>query len=702
MGDNIVINLNNVSRSYGNVKVIEKLNFTINKGTINSLIGSSGSGKTTILKTILGKLKQDDGIVQVFGKEPCEKGSEIPGSSVGYAPQDVCLYNEITIEETLSFFASIHRMPKDEYIKKRDSLVEILELPSLSKIISELSGGQQRRVSLATALIHSPKLLILDEPTVGVCPLVSSKIWEHLNFLTKNFGVTIIITTHYLQECRSCDNIFLLRNGRILESGPPDYLLSKYECSLLEDVYYKLCRGDEEISLQLIDSKNNEEINREINTSIPLEEFISNGANINNNDDILISNTNKPTIKKDEKIYRERWSDFKNKIQICFSHSITISIRKLTQMYRLKFPLVFEIISPSLLITLFFLAIGNVPHDLKFGIKNLDSGSLSVDFINALSDGNNIFNFIQINDTSNAIQMIESSYLWGLIDIPVNFTNGMINKLFNPLEKSFENSEMEIYMDLSNFQMNLMIDVQFQKAFYKIANDSGIKLLPTNFHAVYGDQNANFNWFLAPAMICIITYVHCMNFLSITFVREKNDGTRDRILLYGVSSVSNVLGHILAHIPILLVQFSIQLLIAVFAFKVPIKGNIVLIYLFFFLINTVGMCQGILISLISKAEVDAVQLCLAIFICSLCMAGIIWPTEAIITFGWISNLVPTKWSGLALRGIMIKDLPFSHQHIWKSLVIIISYIIGTFSLIVISTPIGDRNFNFKKIFKRIK
>ncbi|KAM9991195.1 hypothetical protein ACTFIZ_004607 [Dictyostelium cf. discoideum] len=700
MGDNIVINLKNVSRSYGNVKVIEKLNFTINKGTINSLIGSSGSGKTTILKTILGKLKQDDGMVQVFGKEPCEKGSEIPGSSVGYSPQDICLYNEITIEETLSFFASIHRMSKQEYIKKRDSLVEILELPSLSKIISELSGGQQRRVSLATALIHSPKLLILDEPTVGVCPLVSSKIWEHLIFLTKNYGVTIIITTHYLQECRSCDNLFLLRNGRILESGPPNYLLSKYECSLLEEVYYKLCRNDEEISLQLIETKNNEEIN---NISLPLNEFISNGANINNNNnDILISNTNISIIQKEANIYKENWNDFLYKIKIWFLHSITISKRKLIQMYRLKFPLIFEVISPSLLITLFFLAIGNAPHDLKFGIKNFDSGSLSSDFINALSEGNNIFNFIQINDTSNAIQMIESSDLWGLIDIPVNFTNGMVNKLFNPLEKPFENSEMEIYMDLSNFQMNLMVDVQFQKAFNKIANDSGMKLLPTNFHAVYGDQNVNFNWFLAPAMICIITYVHCMNFLSITFVREKNDGTRDKILLYGVSSISNVLGHIIAHIPILFVQFSIQLLIAVFAFNVPIKGNIVLIYFFFFLINTVGMCQGILISLISKAEVDAVQLCLAIFICSLCMAGIIWPTEAIITFGWVSNLVPTKWSGLALRGLMIKDLPFTHQHIWKSLIIIISYIIGTFSLIVITTPIGDRNFNFKKLFKRIK
>ncbi|KAN0034355.1 hypothetical protein ACTFIV_000858 [Dictyostelium citrinum] len=695
MDDNIVINLNNVSRSYGDNKVIDKLNFKINKGTINSLIGSSGSGKTTILKTILGKLKQDDGIVEVFGKEPCEKGSEIPGSSIGYAPQDICLYREITIEETLSFFASIHRMPKDEYIQKRDSLLEILELPKLSSIISELSGGQQRRVSLATALLHSPKLLILDEPTVGVCPLVSSKIWDHLIFLTKNFGVTIIITTHYLQECRSCDNLYLLRNGRILESGPPNYLLSKYECSLLEDVYYKLCRNDEEISLLLIEEKNNQEININ-NTSIPQNDFIANGANNNN---ILISNTNQSTI-KDTNNNKDLWSFFKETVKIWFSHSIAISKRKLIQLYRLKFPLIFEIISPSLLITLFFLAIGNIPNNLKFGINNLDSGSLSGDFLNALSDGNNIFNFIQINDTSRAIEMVESSELWGLIDIPTNFSNGMINKLLSPLEKPLDNSEMEIYMDLSNFQMNLIIDIQFQKAFNKIANDSGIKLLPTNFHPVYGDQNVKFNWFLAPAMICIITYVHCMNFLSISFVREKNDGTRDKILLYGVSSVSNVLGHIIAHYPILFVQFSIQLLIAVYAFGVPIKGNIVLIYLFFFLINTVGMCQGILISLISKGEVDAVQLCLAVFICSLCMAGIIWPTEGIITFGWISNLVPTKWSGLALRGIMVKNLPFSHQHIWKSFVIIISYIIGTFTLICLTTPIGDRNINLKKIIKR--
>ncbi|KAN0043424.1 hypothetical protein ACTA71_011080 [Dictyostelium dimigraforme] len=697
MGDNIVINLNNVSRSYGDVKIIDKLNFTINKGTINSLIGSSGSGKTTILKTILGKLKQDEGIVEIFGKEPCEKGSEIPGSSVGYAPQDICLYNEISIEETLSFFASIHNMPNDQYIQKRDSLVEILELPNLSKIISELSGGQQRRVSLATALLHSPKLLILDEPTVGVCPLVSSRIWDHLIFLTKNFGVTIIITTHYLQECRSCDNLFLLRNGKILESGPPNYLLSKYECSLLEDVYYKLCRSDEEFSLKLIEEKNNLETNHQ-NTPTQPNDSISNGAGTNQNENFISTTTNYSII-PNSNIKKEKWNNFKKNIIIWFNHSVAISKRKLIQMYRLRVPLIFEVISPSILITLFFLAIGNVPHDLKFGINNLDSGSLSGDFINALSNGNNIFNFIQVNDTSKAIKMVESSDLWGFIDIPTNFTNGMINKLLNPLEKPITNSEIEVYMDLSNFQMNIMVEIQFQKAFNIIANDSGIKLLPTNFHPVYGDKDVKFNWFLAPAMICIITYVHCMSFLSISFVREKNDGTRDRIFLYGVSSGSNVLGHILAHIPILFIQFSIQLLIAVYAFGVPIRGNVVLIYLFFYLINTVGMCQGILISLISKGEVDAVQLCLAVFICSLCIAGIIWPTEGIITFGWLSNLVPTKWSGLALRGIMIKDLPFTHQHIWKSFVVIISYIIGTFTLICLTTPVANRNFNLKKLFK---
>uniref|UniRef100_A0A1A9ZUT0 ABC transporter domain-containing protein n=1 Tax=Glossina pallidipes TaxID=7398 RepID=A0A1A9ZUT0_GLOPL len=165
------------------------------------LLGASGCGKTTLLSCIVGRRRLNSGEIWVLGGRPGSRGSGVPGPRIGYMPQEVALYGEFTMRETLIYFGMIADMSRRDVEDRTEFLLKLLNLPNGSKFVKNLSGGQQRRMSLAAALLHEPELLILDEPTVGVDPVLRQSIWDHLVDITKNGNTTVIITTHYIDEC---------------------------------------------------------------------------------------------------------------------------------------------------------------------------------------------------------------------------------------------------------------------------------------------------------------------------------------------------------------------------------------------------------------------------------------------------------------------------------------------------------------------
>lgn len=156
-------------------------------------------------------------------------------------PQDVALYNDLTIEEILIYFGRLYFMERQLMMDQIDYLIAMLDLPSRHRLISTLSGGQMRRVSFAAALIHEPPLVILDEPTAGVDPMLRSNIWKHLNNICKKSKVTIIITTHYIEEARQADKVGLMRRGQLLAEASPKSLMRRFNLATLEDVFLELC-----------------------------------------------------------------------------------------------------------------------------------------------------------------------------------------------------------------------------------------------------------------------------------------------------------------------------------------------------------------------------------------------------------------------------------------------------------------------------
>ncbi|XP_050548815.1 uncharacterized protein LOC126910356 isoform X5 [Daktulosphaira vitifoliae] len=205
--DNYALQVSKAFKSFRNKKnVINNLNMTVPNGTIYGLLGPSGCGKTTLLNSILGVQHLDSGTINLQVESL---------SDIGYMPQDICLDQYITVNETLTYFGILYKIDNDTIKSRTQDLKKILEIDFLNSFIKDLSGGQRRRVSLAVCLLHDPKLIILDEPTVGLDLILSVNIWNHFVNLAKNNGKTIIITTHYIQEASQADkneNISLPKN----------------------------------------------------------------------------------------------------------------------------------------------------------------------------------------------------------------------------------------------------------------------------------------------------------------------------------------------------------------------------------------------------------------------------------------------------------------------------------------------------------
>ena len=232
------IKVSSLTRGYGKVKVLEGLDMEVQSGSIYGLLGPSGCGKTTLLNVILGFLTPESGEINVLDEE-----AKVPGSDVGFAPQELALYLDLTIHETLLFHGRLHGMSNEEISSREKWLVEFLDLPEPERQVGKLSGGQKRRVSLAVALLHEPRLLLLDEPTVGVDPELRARIWEHLRKISED-GITVVLTTHYIDEAGKADRVGLMRNGKLLAESSPKELMNDNEKESLEEVFLALCKRE--------------------------------------------------------------------------------------------------------------------------------------------------------------------------------------------------------------------------------------------------------------------------------------------------------------------------------------------------------------------------------------------------------------------------------------------------------------------------
>lgn len=225
--DNI-IEISNLKKYYGNVKAVDDISFSVERGTLFAFLGINGAGKSTTINILCNTLQKDSGKVTIDGFD-IDKNSEKIKAQIGIVFQNSVLDDRLTVKDNLSIRASYYALRGAEWAKRLKELTALLELEEiLNRPYGKLSGGQRRRVDIARGLINCPKLLFLDEPTTGLDPKTRQSVWKVINTLRAEKDMTVFLTTHYMEEANEANNVVILDCGKIVACDTPNNLKNKY------------------------------------------------------------------------------------------------------------------------------------------------------------------------------------------------------------------------------------------------------------------------------------------------------------------------------------------------------------------------------------------------------------------------------------------------------------------------------------------
>ena len=225
---NNIIEIKNLKKSFGEIRAVRDISFRVGRGELFAFLGVNGAGKSTTISIICGQLAKDGGSVEVCGKN-IESSIDDVKRSIGVVFQNSVLDRSLSVSENLRSRAALYGIKGAEFKKRQAELAELLDFKDLlGRTVGKLSGGQRRRIDVARALLHRPKLLILDEPTTGLDPQTRKLLGDVVNDLRKNEGMTVLLTTHYMEEAADADYVVILDSGRIVAEGTPLEMKNKY------------------------------------------------------------------------------------------------------------------------------------------------------------------------------------------------------------------------------------------------------------------------------------------------------------------------------------------------------------------------------------------------------------------------------------------------------------------------------------------
>jgi len=711
------VSVRHAFKSYGGKskrnQVLSNLNMTVAKGTIYGLLGASGCGKTTLLSCIVGRRRLNSGEIWVLGGKPGTKGSGVPGKRVGYMPQEIALYGEFSIKETMTYFGWIFGMKTSEIIERLMYLLEFLDLPSESRLVKNLSGGQQRRVSFAVALMHDPELLILDEPTVGVDPLLRQSIWNHLANITKTGQKTVIITTHYIEEARQSHTIGLMRSGRLLAEESPQVLLSMYRCQSLEDVFLKLSRKQGQSTAP-------SELNISNNISLSTLAFGAKkddpvyasqdggvvGLNFHQSKEVLVSESN-------GSIYGINGNHSGNNQIECddctgctdFSFTSRGKLRALLQknflrMWRNVGVMLFIFALPVMQVILFCLAIGRDPTGLRLAVVNneMNGTDMTCEFEPGCSFTNLSCRYLSHLNSSivkeyypsqeDALQAVREGNAWGALYFTENFTDALVARIAlgrDADDETLDQSEIRVWLDMSNQQIGIMLNRDLQISYKEFAQDllkvcdNNPKLgdVPIQFkEPIYGTNDPSFTDFVAPGVILTIVFFLAVALTSSALIIERTEGLLDRSWVAGVTPTEILFSHVVTQFVVMCGQTALVLIFMIIVFGVTNNGDIALVITLTILQGLCGMCFGFVISAICELERNAIQLALGSFYPTLLLSGVIWPIEGMpLYLRYISLGLPLTMATTSLRSILTRGWSFMEFDVYMGFISTIVWIL---------------------------
>ncbi|XP_011307480.1 ABC transporter G family member 20 [Fopius arisanus] len=680
--------------------IFDGLNMTVRRGTIYGLLGASGCGKTTLLSCIVGIRKLDRGEVWVLGGHPGSKTSSIPGPQVGYMPQEISLVHEFTGIGALYYFGRINGLEDDAIESRYAFLSDLLQLPPRNRLIKHMSGGQQRRVSFACALIHEPELLILDEPTVGLDPLLRENIWNFLVNLARSSGTTIIITTHYIEEAKEADKIGLLRCGRLLAEASPTKLLANCNCNSLEEAFLLLSQKQNDaqvyrqsniVDTELQEMRTNETLDQNRNFSPKEYHRVSK----------ISSQISNP---------RRRNRKFQ-----------ALMIKNCLQFLRHPGGILFAFIFPLIQVNVFFNAIGQDPKDLLMAVVNDEAGDcaggkylgtvvydeeedmcdyvdLSCRFISGFQEAIGRSRFYK--DHQDARDAVKFGQAVGLVHFDRNFSKSLQARRDRLELESNTSGRIEVSLDMGDRQIGLHMEKTLFSKFFEIyemiVSECRIPKrfvdIPLKFEdPVFGAMNQKFSDFMAPTFLLTVTFFLSTAVSSSVIISDRHEGIWNRSLVQGVTTPEILTAHLITQLIIIIIQVSVTMVISFMQYNLKCSGSVVTVIAMILLMGICGMCYGFLVSVLCTSHTMANYITTGSFYPVILLCGCVWPVEGMPTFlRWLSLALPTTVPGISLRNILDKGYRFDDVQVYQGFLVIFGWTI----LLVLLCFLGLRSNKF--------
>lgn len=242
MTNELVIQAENLTKTFGAFTAVDAINFSVSKGEIFGFLGANGAGKTTAMKMLIGISTPSAGKATVAGFDVSSEAEKIK-KNIGYMSQKFALYDDLTVKQNITFFGGIYGLSRAQIKLKTAELVEELDLKEVvNQLVGALPLGWKQKISFSVSLLHNPKIVFLDEPTGGVDPITRRQFWEMI-YKAANNGTTVFVTTHYMDEAEYCDRVSIMVNGKIEALDSPKNLKTQFGVENMNDVFLKLARG---------------------------------------------------------------------------------------------------------------------------------------------------------------------------------------------------------------------------------------------------------------------------------------------------------------------------------------------------------------------------------------------------------------------------------------------------------------------------
>jgi ribosome-dependent ATPase len=557
-----VISARDLTCRFGDFTAVDRVSFTIDRGEIFGFVGSNGSGKTTTMKMLTGLQAPSEGEALLFG-QPLVAGDMSARYRVGYMSQSFSLYTELTVRQNLDLHAHLFHLPARKAKTRIAELVGQFGLEDyLDQRTLDLPLGIRQRLSLAVAIVHEPEMLILDEPTSGVDPLARDRFWELLIDLSRNQGVTIFVSTHFMNEAARCDRISLMDSGHVLATGTPAELIKARGVATLEDAFISY-----------------------------LEE--ATGSYAAATKDLALSGKTGRSVQQPTP-QRSLFS-----LQRLLAYTIRESLELLRDPIRLGFAL----FGTALLMLVFGFGVSTDVNNLTFAVLDHDQTPESRAYLEELRGSNYFVEKTPLNDYAGLDSRLRSGDIDAAVEIPPGFGRD-IKRARPAWVGAWVDGAMPFRAETIRGYLQSMHQLYLTDPAVKTTVPATPPPADIELRFKY-NQDFDSIYAMVPSNISLLLALFPAILMALAIVREKELGSITNLYVTPVTRIEFLLGKQLPYVVVAMVNFALMFLMALFVFQVPLKGSFVTLLLGVLLYVTTMTGYGMLISAFTKTQIAA-------------------------------------------------------------------------------------------------